>query len=103
MEKTSIAIVQNWKSSTLANAILAVKEVIMFLILILIRLLGGAGHFTKMCSTKFSPITMKASPKIACHKIQWLQLENKNIIRLQSWHSSKHFQIPIIPTILTLE
>jgi hypothetical protein len=63
--ETSIAIVQYWKSSTLVKCLLAVKEVFMFFLnLILIILLGGAGHFTKMCSTKFSPITMKASPKI---------------------------------------
>jgi hypothetical protein len=40
-------------------------------------------------------------PKIACHKIQWLQFANKNIVGLQFWPPSRHFQIPItlvIPT-----
>ena len=91
----------------LSNAILAVKEVflfLVFLILILIKFLGGGGgYFTKMCSTKFSLITVNASPKIACHKIQWLQLANRKIIRFQSWHSGKHFQIPITLAISTME
>ena len=51
------------------------------------------GHFTKMCSAKFSPCTVEASPKIACHKIQ--HFVNSNLVGLQSWHSSRHFQIPI--------
>ena len=50
------------------------------------------GHFTKMCSAKFPPFTVKASPKIACHKI--LQLVDRNIVGLRSWHSSRYFQIP---------
>ena len=29
-------------------------------------------HFTKICYAKFPLVTMKASPKIACHNIQWL-------------------------------
>ena len=55
-----------------------------------------------MCSTKFPPFlhtppfTMKASSKIPCHKIQWLKFTIINIDGLQSWHSSIHFQIPII-------
>ena len=54
------------------------------------------GHFTNMCSTKVLPFTVKASPKFACHKIQWLQFANRNIVGLQFWHSSNHFQIPMI-------
>jgi hypothetical protein len=46
-------------------------------------------------STSHSESHKIASPKIACHKIQWLQFANRNIGGLQSWHSSKHFQIPI--------
>ena len=60
-------------------------------------------HFTKMCSTKFPPFSVKASPKTAYHKIQWLQFANRNIVGLQSWHSSRHFQIPITIAILTLQ
>jgi hypothetical protein len=48
------------------------------------------GHFTKMCFTKFPPFTMKVYRKIVCHKIQWRQFANKNIIGLQSWHSDRH-------------
>ena len=48
-------------------------------------------HFTKMCSAKFPPILVKASPKIACHKIQWLQFASRNIAKLQSSHSDRHF------------
>ena len=58
--------------------------------------LGGGEHFTKMCSAKFPPVTEKASPKTTCHIMQWLQFANKKIVGIQSWHSSKHFQIPII-------
>ena len=61
------------------------------------------GHLTKMRSAKFSPFIVKASPKTAHHKIQWLQFANSNIAGLQSWHSSRHFQIPITPAILTLQ
>ena len=68
----------------LSNAILAPKKVYFIF-----------WHFTKMCYANFPPFTVKASPKIAYHKIQWLQFANKNIARLQSWHSSQHFQIPI--------
>ena len=56
-----------------------------------------------MCSAKFPPFTVKASPKTACHKIQWLQFANRNIVGLQSWHSSRHFQIPITLAISTLQ
>ena len=59
------------------------------------------GQFTKLCFAKFPPFIVKASPKTACHKIQWLQFVNRNIARLQSWHSSRHFQNPITPTIST--
>jgi hypothetical protein len=59
------------------------------------------GHFTKMCSAKFSLVIMKASLESVCHKIKWLQFANKNIGGLQSWHSSRHFQIPITPTTST--
>ena len=59
------------------------------------------GHFTKMCSANFPPVTVKASPKTACHKIQWLQFANRNVVGLRSWHSSGHFQIPITPAIST--
>ena len=58
-------------------------------------------NFTKMCYAKFPPIIVKASPKIVCHKIQWLHFANKHIVGLQSWHSSRHFQTPITPAILT--
>ena len=61
------------------------------------------GHFTKTYSTKFPPVTMKSSPITACHKIQWLQFANKNIVGLQSWHSNIHFQIPKTPKISTLQ
>ena len=61
------------------------------------------GHFTQMCFAKFPPFTVKASPKIACHKILWLQFASRNIAGLQSWHSSKFFQIPINLAILTLQ
>ena len=40
-------------------------------------------HFTKMCSAKFPPFTVKVSPKIACHAIQWLQFANRNIVGFQ--------------------
>ena len=30
--------------------------------------------------------------KNACHKIQWVQFVNKNIVGLQSWHFGRHFQ-----------
>ena len=33
------------------------------------------GHFTKMCSTKFPPFTVKASPKFACHNDYNLHIE----------------------------
>ena len=86
--------VQYWSLQDLSNAILAVKEVFF---------LGGGGHFTKMCSAKFAPVTMKASPKNACHKIRWLQCANWNMVGLQSWHSGKHFQIPTTHAISTLQ
>jgi hypothetical protein len=38
---------------------------------------------------------VEASPKMACRKIQWLQFANRNIVGFQSWHSIRHFQIPI--------
>ena len=60
------------------------------------------GHFTKMCYAKFPPVIKKASPKTNCHKIQWLQFANRNIVGLLSWHSSSHFQILINPAILTM-
>ena len=85
-------IVQYWSLQHLSNAILAVKEVFL-----------GGGLFTNLCSAKFALVTMKASPKIASHKIQWLQSANWNIARLQSWHSIKHFQIQITPAISTLQ
>ena len=44
------------------------------------------GHFTKLCSAKFPPFTVKASPKTAYCKIRWLQFANRDNIRLQSWH-----------------
>ena len=56
-----------------------------------------------MCFAKFSPFKLKTSPKIACHKIWWLQFVNKNIAILQTWHSSIYFQFPITPAILTLQ
>ena len=56
------------------------------------------GHFTKMCSAKFPPFTMKASPKTAYHKIQWLQFANRIIVV-----TSIHFQIPVTPAISTLQ
>ena len=61
------------------------------------------GHFTKMCSAKFPLVKLKASPETTYHKIPCLQFANKNIVGLQSWHSSRHFQIPITPTISHLE
>ena len=60
-------------------------------------------YFAKMCSTQFPPFTVKASPKSVCHKMQWLQFANRNTTGLQSWHSSKHFQIPITLAISTLQ
>ena len=45
----------------------------------------------------------RSCQKIACHKIQWLQFVKRIIVGLQSWHFSKHFQIPIIPAISTLQ
>ena len=65
----------------------------------------GFGHFTKMCFAKFPTWTfiVKASPKIVCHKIQWLQFANKGIGGFQSWHFSKHFQIPTTLAISTLQ
>jgi hypothetical protein len=67
------------------------------------RFFGGGvgGHFTKLCSAKFSTFTVKAFPRLACHKIQWLQFANRNVIDFQSWHSSRHFQIPITLAIST--
>ena len=56
-------------------------------------------HKNVLC--KFSLVTMKVSPKTACHKTQWLQFANGNIVGFQSWHSSRHFQIPITPAIST--
>ena len=35
-----------------------------------------------MCFAKFPPFTMKASPNIACQKIQRLQLLNRNIVAI---------------------
>ena len=64
---------------------------------------GFWGHFTKTCSAKFPPFTVKASPKSAFHKIQWLQFVNRNMVGVQSRHSSIHFQIIITPVILTME
>ena len=46
-------------------------------------------HKNVLC--KVPLVIVKASP---CHKIHWLQVANKTIVGLQSWHSSKHFQIP---------
>lgn len=43
------------------------------------------------------------STKIACHTIQWLQFAIRHIGELQSWHSSRHFRIPIAPAISTLQ
>ena len=59
--------------------------------------------FTKMCYAKFPPIIVKASPQIVYHKIQWLHFANKNIVGLQSWHSSRHFQIPVTRAISPLQ
>jgi len=64
---------------------------------------GVLGHFTKMCFAKFPSFRVKAFPRTACHKIHWLQFAYRDIGRLQSWHFSKHFQIPITPKILTLQ
>ena len=61
------------------------------------------GTSQKCALQSFPPVIVKASPKTACHKIQCLQFANKNTAGLQSWHSSIHFQIPITPTILTLQ
>ena len=62
---------------------------------------GGALHKNAMC--KFPLVTMKASPKIACHKTQWLQFAYRNIVGLQSWHSSPHSHIRITLAILTTQ
>ena len=59
------------------DLILAVKKVFFCFFL-------GGGHFTKMCYAKFPPFTMKASPKIACQKIQWLRFVNRDVDELQS-------------------
>ena len=56
-----------------------------------------------MCFAKFPPVTLKASPKITRHKIHSLQFAQRNIVGVQSWHSSRPFQILIIPTILTMQ
>ena len=61
------------------------------------------GHFTKMCFAKVSLVIVKASSKISCHIKLWLQFTNRNIVGLQSWRFSRHFQIPITPAILTLQ
>jgi len=53
---------------------------------------SGALHKNVLC--KVPRFTRKASQS-ACHKIQWLQFAHRNIVGLQSWHSIKHFQIPI--------
>ena len=60
------------------------------------------GHFTTMLC-KLPPFTVKASLNIVCHKTQWLQFVNRNIVGLQSWHSGIHFQIPTTPAISTLQ
>ena len=84
--------VQYWSLQCLSNAILAVKKAFF-----------GGGHFPKMCYAKFPPFTVKASPNIACHKTQWLQFVNRDIVGLQSWHSrhSRIFQMSTTLAILT--
>ena len=59
------------------------------------------GHFTKLCSAKFLRFIVKVSPKTAYCKIRWLQFANRNNIRLQSWHSSRHFHISITLVVST--
>ena len=58
-------------------------------------------HFTKMQPAKFPPFTVKASLETACDKIHWLKFVNRNMAGLQSWYSSRHFQIPITPATST--
>ena len=77
----------NLNKSHLSNAILAVKEGVCFCL---------ALHKNVLCK-------VKTFPKIACHKIQWLQFANKDVVGLQSWHSSRHFQILITLAISTLQ
>ena len=84
--------VQYWSLQHLSNVILAVRGFFFW----------GGGHFIEMCSAKFPPVTVKASPQIACHKIQWLQFPNRNIVGFQYWHSCRHFHISITFAILTL-
>ena len=68
----------------MSSVILAVKKVFVFW-----------GHFTKACSAKSPPFTVKAFQKTACHKIQWLQFVTRNIAGPQPWYSRKHFRIPV--------
>jgi hypothetical protein len=77
-----------WSLQHLSNAIWAVKRVF----------LGGA-----LYKSVLYKVRVKVSPKIASHKIQWLQFVNKNIVGLQSWRSYRQFQIPITPTISILQ
>ena len=60
-------------------------------------------HVAKMCSAKFSPFKVKASPKTASHKIHWLQFVNNSLIGLRYWHSSIHFQIPMTSALSTTQ
>ena len=41
--------------------------------------------------------------KNSLSQIQWLQFANKDIFGFQSWHSSRHFQIPITTAISTMQ
>ena len=79
-----------WSLQHLSNAILVIKESILFVC------------FTTMCYAKFPLVTAKASQKITYHTIHWLQFAQWKIGGFQSWHSNIHFQIPITPAILTL-
>ena len=86
------ALPQYWSLQCMSNATLVVINVLLFW-----------GHTTKMYYAKCLPFVVKASPRTAHHKIQWLQFVIRNIVGLQSWHSSIHFQIPITPATSTVQ
>ena len=62
------------------------------------------GHFTWLCVAKIPPVMMKVSPlKLLVTQYNGYNLQNRHIGELQSWHSSRHFRIPIAPAISTLQ
>ena len=76
--------VQHWSLKRLSNANLVVKY------FCFVFCTGGTSQ--KCALQSFHPAQWRP-PKIACHKIQ--HFVNSNLVGLQSWHSSRHFQIPI--------